>query len=72
MAALVAHPSAADFGLRPVALRPAVKWTLAGAAAFYGFSIVYALVAPEGTQDTLEVLGVQRSERRLTSWRSSW
>ena len=50
-----------DFGLRPVSLRTAVLWTGIALLAFYALSGLYtALVQPDGEQDIVETLGVER------------
>lgn len=52
---------AEDFGLRPTSLRLAAVWTAVALLAFYALSALYAaLVHPEGEQDLVDTLGVER------------
>lgn len=65
LAAMVGRPRAVDFGLRPTPLWRAIAWTAAAAVAFYAFSLTYSVVLPDGSQDTLRMLGVDRGTELL-------
>ena len=57
-AAMVARPRPAHFGLRAIALKPAVAWTIAAAVSFYVFAATYSVaLSPDGEQSVVEDLG---------------
>jgi membrane protease YdiL (CAAX protease family) len=61
-ASCVGRPTPGDFGLRRLPWKSGVAWTLAGLAAFYGISSLYAaVISPSGQQDVVQTLGGDRS-----------
>ena len=60
-AALVARPTARDFGFVPMPLRRVGAWVLVAGVVFYAVSGLYsALVDRQGQQDVVEALGAER------------
>jgi membrane protease YdiL (CAAX protease family) len=67
-ARMSSRPRPADFGLRRVALRPAVKWATIGWVAFFLFSAIWAaLLNLNETDDLPKELGAEDSDLALVS-----
>jgi hypothetical protein len=61
-ARMTSRPTPADFGLRPVALRPAAKWMAIGWGVFFTFSAIWAAVLNlDETDDLPKELGADKN-----------
>lgn len=68
LAALVARPTAADFGLVRIPVRRALIWTLGAFLVFYAVSLVYGSLLDAGDeQDTLDTFGAHRATALLVA-----
>lgn len=68
LAARVARPSPAAFGMRPMPPARVLKSTVLAAGLFLGISLLYGLlVSPEGEQSSLERLGADRGGALLVA-----